>query len=547
MTKQAKSQPKPAIELLTLDYQLAELPSSQHRAGLAGLVLMVKWLARQPNAKGVCRLTRLDAQGLTLEMDLPGLEALFDEVYGAILEERKSFKIWKDKEIIREEKYEELNKKGKITTKKLYVYEVVAPKGAFLLDFDPTANGDKGDWIKLWRDMVWEILRGIPATRNPFNGRAYKKSTDDAVKVWKELLKPLEHSIKLPSTYFIGAQEFNAEQASFKDRVHYQFLLHFWPYVTQTYVPTILNDKNEKDLPKGYNYVLVIPDVAELDFFCEEFPNLLKQRSGQSFRYRPKEAVIDLVVEGALNFLSRLSERLKILIGNQIISSIVLGVDIFHLKKQGDSINISSTTRLAPEMKMIDDYIRFQDIFKDLIFRRQILLNLVSHRPLHSRFDRLCCSLPIEQTFQSKLFCHDARKIFKEIEDENMQSLETISSEPENTKQTSTPNCEALIYKIIKAYVYGKLKSKYELDWDSVKNNPTKEKEYNEKKEKIAKEAFFAVRSRSGLDFIDYFVSSLCSIPQHLNEKQFSIVTNALYQETDKVRALTMLALSAQS
>ena len=32
----------PAV--LELDYQLAELPSSQHRAGLAGLVLMVRWL-----------------------------------------------------------------------------------------------------------------------------------------------------------------------------------------------------------------------------------------------------------------------------------------------------------------------------------------------------------------------------------------------------------------------------------------------------------------------------------------------------------------------
>ena len=40
----AKKKTVPGIEVLELDYSLAELPSSQHRAGLAGLVLMVQWL-----------------------------------------------------------------------------------------------------------------------------------------------------------------------------------------------------------------------------------------------------------------------------------------------------------------------------------------------------------------------------------------------------------------------------------------------------------------------------------------------------------------------
>jgi len=37
-----------AVDVLMLDYQLAELPSSQHRVGLAGLVLIIRWLERQP-------------------------------------------------------------------------------------------------------------------------------------------------------------------------------------------------------------------------------------------------------------------------------------------------------------------------------------------------------------------------------------------------------------------------------------------------------------------------------------------------------------------
>jgi len=48
---------EPASELLELDYSLAELPSAQHRAGLAGLVMMVRWLERAPSEEGHVQLT----------------------------------------------------------------------------------------------------------------------------------------------------------------------------------------------------------------------------------------------------------------------------------------------------------------------------------------------------------------------------------------------------------------------------------------------------------------------------------------------------------
>src|SRR5262245_6802217 len=70
--------------VIALDYSLAVLPSAQHRAGLAGLVLMVRWLDRQPGPKvGTCAFTRIDDLGATLSLDLDGLQRLFDEVYAA--------------------------------------------------------------------------------------------------------------------------------------------------------------------------------------------------------------------------------------------------------------------------------------------------------------------------------------------------------------------------------------------------------------------------------------------------------------------------------
>ena len=58
-------------EILTLEYNLAELPSSQHRAGLAGLVLMVEWAfgaesigknskKGEPDKKGLFEIVRLE-------------------------------------------------------------------------------------------------------------------------------------------------------------------------------------------------------------------------------------------------------------------------------------------------------------------------------------------------------------------------------------------------------------------------------------------------------------------------------------------------------
>src|SRR5712692_2941991 len=155
-----KKKTTPGIEVLELDYNLAELPSSQHRAGLAGLVLMVQWLKRQGAYKGICDITQLDVHGATLRINQEGLAALFDEVYAASKEEQDRSQPLKNKqkEIVpplREETRTEVDpKSGKEKTKTVYVYPVVIPKGAFLVQLDPSATGDKGIWIKLWRDVI---------------------------------------------------------------------------------------------------------------------------------------------------------------------------------------------------------------------------------------------------------------------------------------------------------------------------------------------------------------------------------------------------------
>ena len=91
-----------------------------------------------------------------------------------------------------------------------------------------------------------------------------------------------------------------------------------------------------------------------------------------------------------------------------------------------------------------------------------------------------------------------------------------------------------------------KLKGKYDLDWTTVKGTP-REKDYRENKEKLARDAFLAIRSRSNKeDFIEYFVSTICSVSQHLNQQAYLKVAEDLFSRTEDIRTLTMLALSAR-
>ncbi len=77
---------------------------------------------------------------------------------------------------------------------------------------------------------------------------------------------------------------------------------------------------------------------------------------------------------------------------------------------------------------------------------------------------------------------------------------------------------EHLIFKRVQSYVLGKTDRKYNLNWTDAKDNPGKRKDYEEKKEKIAREAFLAVRSRTGADFVGYFTSTICSVPHGVPE-----------------------------
>lgn len=546
-----------AVDLLTLDYQLAELPSSQHRAGLAGLVMIVdRWLCKHKEPKfvekvnkgAICRITRLDANGATLEVNQAGLEALFDEIYAASLEEKdydkpKTKGKGVDKRIVpwlRIEPRARTTKHGKVTQKDAYIYLDPIPQGSFLADpkYDKTSDGKNGQWVKLWRDVVWSILRSRDNQREPFKAKAEARPLTLTRESWKALVNSNDSSVKLASTYFIGAENFNAENVPFKDRARFQFLLHFWLFAVQIYVPSVVNNEEKRDF---VGYALAIPDIVDLEAFCDELPFVLSDRSSEMSGYRPRDAIVDLAIESALDLLRRLRDRLTATTGEQATAYTVLGVDVIHTEKKGNNVRVLGVTRLDPEPPMVNEYSRIRNGYWSPLFRKQRLLNLVNHSPWYQDYDKLLCTLPYKQSIENDYFRRDVREAFQ-------HEVKQMDESTMNEEKATNPRVDGLVFQLVRNYVGRKLESKYQLKWSEVKDKPDKKKSYEDMKQKIAKDAFLAVRSRTEkMDFIDYFVSTLCSVPQHLKSEDYLSLTQALYSDHDRVRTLTLLALSANS
>lgn len=545
-------------EELELDYNLAELPSAQHRAGLAGLVLMTRWLDRQPKRKGICIITRLEANGMTIRIDQAGVRDLFDQCYAAVKEEQeRDTKVTKKRKDGTREEIPPIrlaqrtvvsSKTGKSKEKTVYIYPAVVPSGAYLVSYDPTGKGNSGAWIKLWRDMIWGIMRGVPATREPFDKRAEGLYTKDADIAWKELQRPWDHAVDLPSTYFIGAQASSAENVPFRDRARFQFLLHFWPFVAQIYVPArIIYDKKTKQGKMEFDgYALTIPDVASLRNFCQELPSVLKNNRGiDMFGYRPRDSVIDVAAEGALDLMNKFNQRLAAEGGNQSVSDLLLGVEVVHLEKQGNNIRLRGAARIDPAQSMIDEYARVKVRFHHPLFRRQRLMNVLNERAWFDGFDSLICTTDSEETIGSRFFRADTRTGFEDAK-QNRQLMKGETNVETKSEASNRSSLEELIYQLVGTYLTAKLDSKYQLKWSGAKGTPNREVEYSEKKAKIARDAFLSVRSRTGSDFVEYFASTLCSFPQFLNEDGYATLAHELYEDADKVRTLTLLALSAR-
>lgn len=533
-------------EILTFEYNLAELPSSQHRAGLAGLVLMVDWLKGEfekdeiDSEKVICRRIDLNETKAVFEINQVGYKYLFDKVFGYF---RKS----EDKEKKPEGKTAKFIEKI-VDDKTIYTQFILRPQGAFLADYDPTNQRNDGIWIELWRDMFFEVIRPDYNPKSHFNNREDGKENTDETALWKNLQKPPKNGANLKHSLFLTTVDKSPEEVPFTDQPRFQFLLYFWVFIAQIYVPmTKKYDKGKKKYkyPEFIGYALTIPDISNLKVFCAKFPKILKGRGDEMFINRyPKECVVDVAAEGALDFMHKFNERISEEILEFNVKRILVGVDVFHLKKKKNGVDVIGISRVNPRVDT-QKYITIRETYRSEIFRRQRMLNYLNEDNWFYGFDSLLSKTDSEQTIGQWFFQNDVRRAFEDIgvinKSKGEKNMDTQSTE------TVPKKLEQVIYELVSTYVREKVRNKYQSEW-SKSVNDVERKKHNELRGKVAREAFLAIRSRTDDDFIEYFASSICSYHQFsLKGEGFNLVAQALYdkEKRNQVRTLTMLALSA--
>ena len=537
-TKQpSESRSDAPLAVITCGWSLAELPSPQHRAGLAGLVMLVDYTRRFPLPDGaVLESVHRDDVRFDLRLNQSGLRALFDRVYGAGIEERAYPKPWDNKTPIRTEVRLKTGKNKKTKETTVYIYGLVSPHGGPLADWSPP--DDNGLWIKLWRNWLFDVVRVQPATKYPYDHRAGIRSqeTPETSDAWEMLLKGGTRG--LANHWMLGSMDVNAEMVPFEDMGRNFFLLHFWPFSVHLFVPEFIDADGERQQD---GFAICIPDVSRLDQFVRRHIQVLQQRRGEAGGFRPRQALIELPDAAALQaeewFVAEIAKGV-----DQNDAPATAGFQVVHAAKEGNSVRIRSNRIIAPTRDQ-RQHAKVINALGAHLTKRQVLENILAGTPWWSGFDRICATWSKYRTILDKAFCYDVRTLFERYHPKDR----TMSNSPSSTNQSH--GIESLVLRIVQGWLRGRMQSKHQIDmktiWELAKEDSRRE-DAEKKNGKLATEAFLAARSRPGREFSRWFTATLCSVNHYLSDTDFVTIAKALEERPEHVRTLTLLALSAR-
>lgn len=543
---------------VTITYDLFDLPTAQHKAGLAGLLLQIEHMKSRRPKPPVPRVVDLTPTSGTLEFTAETVQSLMNSLYDAKLVKVKVKSKWANTKPLDEEYIEETDENGKTKKIKVFVYEVCQPQGHFLRQHFPAMDESKG-WLKLWRDMLWAIPRGNPQSRQPFEQRAAQDDCKEGTNVWDDLLRVEKargnnafFTDQVAGSLWLGAQAFNAEGVPFEGRAEQSLLLHFWPLASMVYVPQVVTPDGDSEF---VGYVLAIPEVANLTEFVARFPPMVAGLGTDIRVFRPTESVIDLPAQGALSYLEHLARLATDKASASEIQSAIASVEFLHLVKVGNNIKSMAAGRVAPRPHLLERYLDIigrpgqKPPYANPLFRRGLMVALINDRPWFEPFAELFAEwphkffVPTDEPVKLSWFWADARKKLLEV------------AMPNDPSQPFEPNdrLAELVHRLVRTYLAvlaedksgtdpEKHKKEGKTDWDS----PEMQR-YKENRRRIAESLFMEYRSRRDQAFVDHFVARLGAVKQFLNEADYLAVTQALMNRSNDVKTLTLLAISANS
>lgn len=595
----AKKQTHPtAPEVIRVSYDLLNLPTAQHKAGLAGLVLQVECMKLPQRRLPPTSIPQLTVEPTTVDAVFTeeSLRGLFDDLYDAKTVEARSGTKWKDEPPKREERASndeiqddeqpveaggegEPRKGSRAKPKRWFIYDVVEPQGHFLRQF--TDDG-KEIWHKLWRNMLWSVPRSKPTTRGPFNARADNRSSGEGEQAWRELVKQEKAkrgsercTTEVAGAVLLGAQALSAESVPFRDVADHALLLHFWQLTVRVFVPERLDADGTREFA---GFVLAIPEVANLLRFTDRYKRSLMQLDPTPAGYRPRAALIAVPAQGALEFMDNLATLAgeKTSVGITDVARTLSSVEFFHMVKSGNNVKTMSHGRVVATPDLLMAYEGIKRTCRNPLFLRARLLALLRARPWHAEFGDLLAMQPWPWFIscrntprQVASFAWDAASRFRAIADEEDRRRDSKAIEEEaggmSDTQTSTGpatrSLVTLVHELVRTYVRIKTEQKcipYEsfrnrkIRGDSGRERTDYPKAYVEAREKVCSDLFLGFRSRRESEFVSYFTGTVGSVPQGVaigDPDSFRVITSALLDPEgwQDVKTLAMLATSAAS
>ena len=429
---------KAAPESVEITFDLYELPTAQHKAGLAGLLMQIEsmknrgidtpdyeWDDEFPSTKVKLTFTQETSR------------SLFDDLYDATLAEgpvrEKPFTKGKgaDKKIVEplwRQNFTKIDKKGKEKTVEGYVYEELAPSLNTLNHYLP----EKGEWVKLWRDLIWQIIREgqkkapyiLRASRkkelnsaegtdtNNTDGAAKKETSRGDGSTWDDLLKFAKQGTsatgKLSGALLLGAMEKNAESIVQAGRVDQNLLLHFWPLAVMVFVPQFVDSDGETHIGRrskkdsAPHYCIAVPEVADLRRFIEDCPRMYQQLNTQVAAFRPRDSLIDVPAQSALAFITHLATLAPGKVADSDVRRCISAIDYFHLVKEGNNVKFLARGRVLPRSDLIEEY---HDVvgrpgeklpYENPMFRSGLMSAMLDGQQWYKPFARLFQESPAE-------------------------------------------------------------------------------------------------------------------------------------------------------
>jgi len=437
---------KPAPERITLTFDLLDLPTAQHRAGLAGLILQIDSMREEGNRmspKLIPEIEKLTTTSATIAFTRGSMQGVFDDLYAAKFVEVVVATKWPGETKPKPGEFflsTRDPKTGEVKPVKGFAYDVVQPLAPCLSKH--LQEGTESPWLDLWRQMVWSITRGgnNVRSRSPFIDVAKRRPCGDGATAWAQLIdfdeksaKSLSLTAPISGALMLGAQAVNAEAVPFSGRVDHNLLLHFWQVVVLTFVPQVVSKKDAKVERMGY--VLAIPDVADLREFRDLFPEILGGLKADQARRIPTAAKVDLPDQAGLEVLKRLKEGVKEgrTQANKIGASeragsfekrlpsrgagdradrlgavqslassrassgwgtCVRAVESYHMFKLGNNVKLLSFSRVADRPGLVRQYAMIARTYRNPLFRAALMRALIRDQAWHSGMIELFAEYP---------------------------------------------------------------------------------------------------------------------------------------------------------